>query len=258
MVLKGVVASGFKSCRRDDDILKTHCFNDVWVYLTSIVALQDSLGVSIEALEILAHSAISRVSCFQISHASTLYSYIYIYVYNRVYTCILYMRTHIHIIHLYTYLLACQVCQVCFLCSQVRYDSRQKHHSVFISTSVAPHPQFDTRTSLFEVRILGEPEAVQAARRRFFDTLKTLSRAPFFFATFETKNGNNWNGWHSRQLQFVKKLHSFPKEHLGSDPKQQKQNTWEAGWTFLQQVSTNAEVYPWKATWQHPDDCREG
>lgn len=44
---------------------------------------------------------------------------------------------------------------------EVRYDSRQKHHSV---------------------RILGEPEAVQAARR---------------------------------QLQFVKKLHSFPKEHLG-------------------------------------------
>ena len=106
---------------------------------------------------------------------------IYIYVYNRVYTCILYMRTHIHIIHLYTYLLACQVCQVCFLCSQVRYDSRQKHHSVFISTSVAPHPQFDTRTSLFEVRILGEPEAVQAARRRFFDTtVDTVPHTVFF------------------------------------------------------------------------------
>lgn len=43
-----------------------------------------------------------------------------------------------------------------------------------------------------------------------------------FFATFETKNGNNWNGWHSRQLQFVKKLHSFPKEHLGSDPQTTK------------------------------------
>ena len=81
----------------------------------------------------------------------------------------------------------------------------------------------------------------------------------FFFATFETKKRKQLKRMTFQAASICEEAAFVPKGALGVwSPNNKKQNTREAGWTFLQQMSTNAEVYPWKTTWQRPDDCREG